>query len=85
MGTPVGGHQRMRRTTTDDYFALELDKGYVRLTINLGAGPHTMEYNKLYVADGVWTKITIERLNFLCSVTLNNLDFSNFCICRCLY
>lgn len=61
MGTPVGGHKRMRRTTTDDFLALELDRGYVRLTMNLGAGPHTLEYNKLYVADDIWTKITVER------------------------
>lgn len=61
MGTPVGGHQRMRRATTDDFLALELDGGYVRCTMNLGAGPHTVEYNKLYVADDVWTKITVER------------------------
>lgn len=61
MGTPVGGHQRMRRATTDDFLALELDAGYVRLTMNLGAGAHTMEYNKLFVADNVWTKVTVER------------------------
>lgn len=51
----------MRRTTTDDFLALELDRGYVTLTMNLGAGPHKIEYNKLYVADDVWTKIAIER------------------------
>uniref|UniRef100_A0A0P4VVW3 Laminin subunit alpha n=1 Tax=Scylla olivacea TaxID=85551 RepID=A0A0P4VVW3_SCYOL len=62
MGTPVGGHQRMRRATTDDFLALELDAGYVRLTMNLGAGAHTMEYNKLFVADNVWTKVTVERI-----------------------
>lgn len=60
MGTPVGGSKRMCRTT-DDFMALEVDGGYVRLTMDLGAGPHTIECNKLYIADGVWTKITIER------------------------
>lgn len=61
MGTPEGGHQRMRRATSDDFLALELDEGYVRLTMDLGAGPHTVEYNKLFVADDVWTKVTVER------------------------
>ncbi|XP_050725715.1 laminin subunit alpha-like isoform X5 [Eriocheir sinensis] len=74
MGTPVGGHQRMRRTTTDDFLALELDRGYVRLTMNLGAGPHTMEYNKLFVADDIWTKIAIERTGKVVKLDVSRED-----------
>lgn len=51
----------MRHTTSDDFLALELDGGYVRLTMNLGADPHSVEYNRLFVADGEWTKISVER------------------------
>lgn len=61
MGTPVGHSQRMRRTTTDDFIALEVDRGFARLTMDLGAGAHSIEYNKLYIADGVWSKIIVER------------------------
>lgn len=61
LGTPTGGNQQMRHTTSDDFLALELDGGYVRLTMNLGAGPHSVEYNRLFVADGEWTKISVER------------------------
>lgn len=62
MGTPVGGSQRMRRTTSDDFMALEVDQGHVRLTVNLGnINSQSIEYSKLYIADGVWTKISIER------------------------
>ncbi|XP_064094479.1 laminin subunit alpha-like isoform X2 [Macrobrachium nipponense] len=61
MGTPVGGSQRMRRSLSDDFMALELDQGFLHLTMDLGAGAHTIEYNDLYIADGVWTQIIVER------------------------
>ncbi|XP_071537849.1 laminin subunit alpha isoform X2 [Panulirus ornatus] len=62
MGTPVGHSQRMRRTRTDDFMALEVDHGFVRLTMDLGAGAHSIEYNKLFIADDVWSKIVVERI-----------------------
>ncbi|XP_069164876.1 laminin subunit alpha isoform X2 [Procambarus clarkii] len=71
MGTPVGGSQRMRRTTTDDFMALEVDRGFVRLTMDLGAGAHTIEYSKLYIADGVWSKITVERTGKLVKLSVD--------------
>ncbi|XP_042212496.1 laminin subunit alpha-like isoform X1 [Homarus americanus] len=71
MGTPVGGSQRMRRTTTDDFMALEMDRGFVRLTMDLGAGAHSIEYNKLYIADGVWSKITVERTGKLVKLSVH--------------
>ena len=61
LGTPTGGSSLMRRTTTDDFLALELDRGYVRLTMSLGADASSFENNKVYVADDVWHKITVDR------------------------
>lgn len=61
MGTPVGGHQLMRRTKTDDYMALEVVNGFTRLTMDLGSGPESIENRDVYIADGVWRKIAVER------------------------
>lgn len=60
IGTPVGGNQYMHRTATDDFMAIELDEGYPKLTISLGAEPHSI-INSAYVADNKWHKIYVKR------------------------
>lgn len=64
MGTPVGGSKLMRRTKTDDFMALEMDSGFVRLTMDLGDGSHSIENNKLRIDDGVWREIRVDRSGY---------------------
>lgn len=61
VGTPVGGHEQMRRTKTDDFMALEIVKGFARLTMDLGSGPDSIENRNVYLSDGVWRKISVDR------------------------
>lgn len=54
----------MRRTKTDDFMALEMDSGFVRLTMDLGDGSYSIENNKLRIDDGIWREIRVDRCGY---------------------
>lgn len=60
LGTPVGGSNNIHRTLTDDFIAIELDEGYVRLTASLGGEPQSV-VNSEFVSDDKWHKIHVKR------------------------
>ncbi|XP_047502805.1 laminin subunit alpha-like isoform X1 [Penaeus chinensis] len=70
MGTPVGGSKLMRRTKTDDFMALEMDSGFVRLTMDLGDGSHSIENNKLRIDDGIWREVRVDRTGKLVKLSI---------------
>lgn len=70
MGTPVGGSKLMRRTKTDDFMALEMDSGFVRLTMDLGDGSYSIENNKLRIDDGIWREIRVDRTGKLVKLSI---------------
>ncbi|XP_018008782.1 laminin subunit alpha [Hyalella azteca] len=74
MGTPVGGHKLMRRTKTDDFMALEVVNGFARLTMDLGSGAESIENSEVYIADGVWRKISVERTGMVVSLNVHYED-----------
>ena len=61
IGTPVDGHKQMRRTTTDDFMALEVVNGFARLTMDLGSGADSIENREVFLSDNVWRKVSVER------------------------
>ncbi|XP_076046327.1 laminin subunit alpha isoform X4 [Oratosquilla oratoria] len=74
LGSPVGTHQKIRRASTDDFMALELDNGYARLTVDLGDGPESIENNKVYISDGQWKKISIDRTGKVMKLSVHRED-----------
>ena len=53
LGNTVNTSKQLRRTLTDDYMALEINNGYLKLTTDLGSGPQSIVHDR-YVADNVW-------------------------------
>nr|XP_022908361.1 laminin subunit alpha-like [Onthophagus taurus] len=58
LGNEVGTN--LRRTTTDDFMALEIENGYPVLTIDLGVRAERI-VNPKYVAEDIWYQFIIER------------------------
>ncbi|KRZ28597.1 Laminin-like protein epi-1 [Trichinella pseudospiralis] len=55
---------------SDDYLALEIADGYLRATVDLGAGPTAVQTERL-VSDGRWHKATVERVGKLLTLTVS--------------
>ena len=44
LGNEVGTSKKLRRVSTDDFMALEINNGYLSLTTDLGSGPQVLEH-----------------------------------------
>ncbi|KAI5729364.1 hypothetical protein M8J76_001799 [Diaphorina citri] len=60
LGNEVGTSDRVRRSNTDDFMALQIENGYPILTLDLGSGPTQITSNEP-VANDKWHQAIIER------------------------
>lgn len=57
----------------DDFMAIEIDRGYPILTMDLGSGPQRIP-NEKYVADDQWYKATVKRAGKNVRFTISEED-----------
>lgn len=69
LGSPIGTRLRMKRALTDDYMALEVQRGQVALTMDLGSGPKKV-VNPAFVSDDQWHQVLVDRIGRTVTLTV---------------
>ncbi|VDO28711.1 unnamed protein product, partial [Onchocerca flexuosa] len=66
-----------RAVPTDDYIAIEVEKGHLRVVVNLGETP-TQLISDSFVADGSWRKVAVDRVGKTIKLRVSPPNSANY-------
>uniref|UniRef100_A0A1I8EZU5 Uncharacterized protein n=3 Tax=Wuchereria bancrofti TaxID=6293 RepID=A0A1I8EZU5_WUCBA len=66
-----------RAVPTDDYIAVEVERGHLRIVINLGETP-TQLVSDSFVTDGNWRKVAVDRVGKTIKLRLSSPNSVNY-------
>ncbi|VDP30972.1 unnamed protein product [Soboliphyme baturini] len=69
VGNEKGTASKLKALPSDDYLALEVNEGKVKLIYDLGTG-ETIVFGSQFVADSRWHQVTVERIGKLATLTI---------------